>query len=203
MPQPLKKKAHIGAPWVEPDERAECAVQMAAVIVSWTQVETQLANLMAAASGYVEDVKTDREDGSQSSYRVRFQNQVSRAALSAIDSLHARIAVVKAIWDAMHLPEALLVEFEAISRMIRKAAGWRNLVAHSDWHASYDFPHELIHPEERKRYNAKVFMLMRFRIREVGWRIQIFQRKCVKLLESRPGRPRHYGYTFFQPPNPL
>jgi hypothetical protein len=180
MPQPLRRNKNFDFlfPWNDPTERAECAIQMTGVIVAWTGLEEELAALLGAATG---DFREEQDGGHSGT-----SNPITAAALGAIDSLHARLAVVNAVWEAVALPSGLRSEFETLSKDIRKAAGWRNLVAHTGWMITKPFPNDVIHPQDQMRYSSKDFEEMRGRIREIHRNIAGFSSKCIKHFLRHP-----------------
>lgn len=134
--------------------RTECAVLIATVASEWTRIEHELAIMFGFATGISRANGTDMWSTEP--------NIPAFAALSALESLHARIAAISAALNAISLPDNLKESFDSISLELRRRAGERNSVVHGLWGITERYPKDVIlrpapQSDDLIKYTAKDF----------------------------------------------
>ena len=123
-------------------DRQACALQIATIVYEWAHVEQTLTMMFSSAMG----AHQFDADGTVHTFR----DWTALAVMSTLDSLHARIQVVRAALIP-RLTKNLLDDWERLERDIRGRARDRNLVAHSPWTISDEFPEDLLHSDQQGR----------------------------------------------------
>lgn len=138
--------------------RPDCMAHVAAVAVSWTEIERALIELVNGALGTAH-MQKEHVVGMSG-------NWVAKAAMEAAETIRTRIKLI----DALIAP--LLHETELQSRWVelrdelRKCSQQRNLIVHAFWSYTDELPGELVRmrPGHQERWTIEDYsaVLQRF-----------------------------------------
>jgi hypothetical protein len=136
------------------ETRPECAIRIAVISAEWAGLEGSLTHLFELAMSEMTATGADTVS--------RKPHKSAQAALHAIDSLAARLAV---IWAAVEQyivgTEMEKLWVDQLSVQIRRRAGQRNTVVHGIWCTTDVYPSDVLltDPTAKRftRYTAKDF----------------------------------------------
>lgn len=155
MPQPMKPK--IGQIFDDAprllETRSACAIKMALVALAWVSIESALTRWFSWAVSEPEQTAAD-------TYSLR-ANEAFKAALTSIENLHLRIVVIRAAMQK-RFNASQAEQFELLAQELRTRAGERNIVVHSHWTFTDNYPDDVLLLQDDRwiRYTAKDFELM-------------------------------------------
>jgi hypothetical protein len=141
MPQPCDPKRRTW-PAKLSLQRPDCALQLSAVVVEWAHVERVMTRLMSTAMG---PDALDRVAGT-----VALGSWVAAGVMSSLESTNSRLRVVKTVLIPL-LPPELAERWENIEKEYRACGQQRNIVAHSAWSLSDEYPDDLLRQDSRGR----------------------------------------------------
>lgn len=124
--------------------RQQCAVLIAVVLSNWAELESVLALLLM--SGLHARMNWSTPDASAP------LDDTPRIVLDEIDSIHTRLTIVdKALFD--RISSQYRDRWDIAREKIRRLARRRNIVVHTGWGVSDEYPHGLLrdvpgHPME-------------------------------------------------------
>ena len=114
--------------------RPECAMKIALVLSNWAELEDRLAWFLSHAMSSV----VERLTGS----RLMF-DPISYVTMESVDAIHTRLEIVEQSVIS-HVSTDHQREWESIRDRMRKIAKRRNVVVHTNWHVSDEFPGGLL-----------------------------------------------------------
>lgn len=156
---------------------------------------TELENALSELAAYATATKVRYFDGNNPhgvSGVIGTENVVARAALNALGSMNARLEVVAAILS-VSVSKALCAEFEKLTPGIRRAAGMRNDVVHSEWAIVESKPDDILsltgEPMAYMRYTPKDLDVILSRIARERFAVQRFTHDCFASLGTQSQPP--------------
>lgn len=179
MPQPCDPKQRTW-PRKLTLARQACALELSAAVVEWAHVERVMTRLLQGAMG---GGVLDRVPGT-----ANLGSWVATGVMSNLDSTHQRLLIIQAVLTPL-LPPDLVQRWEGLEKEIRACARQRNLLAHSAWALTDEFPDDLVREDQSgkiTRHTARDFA-------DVGERIwnlrQALEQFFLELFEAaRQGR---------------
>lgn len=158
--------------------RPGCAAQLSAAVVEWAHVERVLSRMLRTAMGPqgIESVPGTAGLGSW----------VASGVMSTLDSTHAKLLVIQAVLVPL-LPEGLAQLWTDLEKEYRACAKQRNLIAHTAWTISDEFPDDLIREDSKgriSRYTARDFSEVGDRISELRKSLERFLSDLVAASEA-------------------
>jgi hypothetical protein len=180
MPQPIHPAdrrfeigLHYGTRVIA--KRPACALGIATVAGEWANLERSLALMFSVSTGWPTDDRATTKI-----------NRVARAAIDAIESLSARLAIVSAGLEAT-MPQAVQDQFDDLAKRIRKCAGTRNTVVHGWWGVSEKYPDDVILNTDVGpviRYTPKDFDEIVSRIANLVLEIDRLRDVCLRAMRQ-------------------